>query len=98
MNAGFDAELTEHLTLFGQVRYFTDQAAFDTTEDVFEAVDHQVYIDLTATYVALFAKNIDLGFSVQNLLDNRDHIAVQWRANRYKPRGRTLFVTSRAVF
>ncbi|MFT6045321.1 MAG: hypothetical protein ACI9WC_001021 [Arenicella sp.] len=34
---------------------------------------------MSASYVDLYAGAIDLGFNVQNLLDNRDDVAVQWQ-------------------
>ena len=98
MNAGVDAEITEHFTLFGQLRYFTRQAAFKRPEEIYKKVDHQVYLDLTATYVALFVENVDLGFAIQNLLDNRQHVSFQWQRNQYRPRGRTPLATLRVHF
>ena len=98
VTAGFDADVTENITLSGQVRYFTDQAAFKRPERIFESVDNQAYVDLTATYVDFLVKNLDLGFSVQNLLNNRDHISTQWQPNQYRPRGRSLFLELRTSF
>jgi hypothetical protein len=66
VNAGFQAEVTDRFSLFGQLRYFTDQAAFSRIKNDFEEVDDQVYIDLTATYQPLFGQNnIDLGFTIR---------------------------------
>lgn len=92
MNLGFDAELSEHLYLSGQLRYFANQTSFDKVDSEYAEIDHQTYVDLSATYIDWYRGGIDLGFSVQNLLDNREHVALQWQPNQYKPRGRTLLI------
>ena len=98
VNAGFDNNMTEHFILSGQIRYFTDQAAFDRAKGIYEEVDNRVYIDLTATYMDFLEENVDLGFIVQNLLDNRDHVSTQWNTSQYKPRGRSLLVELQVQF
>ncbi|MBL4703813.1 MAG: TonB-dependent receptor [Flavobacteriales bacterium] len=98
MNVGFDAELSDCFNLSGQFRYFTDQAAFNNDEGEYVEIDNQTFIDLSATYLGLYGGDIDLGLSVQNLLDNRDHVAVQWQKNQYKPRGRTLLLDIKTRF
>ncbi len=98
MNVGFDVELSEQFYLSGQLRYFTDQAAFDRVDSEYVKIDSQSYIDLSANYVDLYGGSIDIAFNVQNLLDNRDHINMQWQPNQYKPRGRTFLLDLKVRF
>ncbi|OUR93220.1 hypothetical protein A9Q81_15420 [Gammaproteobacteria bacterium 42_54_T18] len=98
MNLGFDAEFSDSFYLSGQLRYFADQAAFDNIEGEFVGIDNQTYIDLSVTYLGWYGGDIDLGLSIQNLLDNRDHVAVQWQKNQYKPRGRTFLLDLKVRF
>jgi len=77
-NLGFDRKLTEHLTFSPTVRYFTEQAAFDYTDEKFITVRNIFYFDATLTWKEFLTKNMDLRLSAYNITDNRSQIGGQW--------------------
>ncbi|PCJ20491.1 MAG: hypothetical protein COB04_04355 [Gammaproteobacteria bacterium] len=89
-NAGLDFNVTDKLSLFGTLRYMTDQTAFNQVEGEFEKIDDIYYLDFSATYSKFMHDDINIGLNFRNLLDNRDHVSTQWSKTQYKPRGRSV--------
>jgi len=69
------------------VRYFTEQAAFDYTDEKFITVRNIFYFDATLTWKEFLTKNMDLRLSAYNITDNRSQIGGQWVRDTYIPRG-----------
>jgi len=98
VTTGLDADITSHFSVYSQIRYITKQAAFDKVKADDEDINNQVYVDQTISYAGLYNSKVSIGLTLQNILNNRDHINLQWQQNQYKPRGRTALFDARVSF
>ena len=92
-NMGVDWKLGQDITFTSALRYFTDQVAYDFTSSRYIDINNRYYFDAAIAWNNAFGKDMDIIFSVLNVLNNRKPVAGQWLGDTYKPRG-TTFVAS----
>jgi outer membrane receptor protein involved in Fe transport len=95
-NAGADIEIASGLFLSPQVRYFTDQAAYNNSAQKFETINDRFYLDSALNWKSrkwIQSADTDFRFSLTNILNNRDQIAGQWLRDTYRPQGIEAVIT-----
>lgn len=92
-SGGIDYSITRNLVFSPSVRYFTEQAAYDTVVGDFVTIRNRCYLDAALTVKNVMHKDADLHVTGQNILDNRDPVGGQWLRDTYQPRGATLVVS-----
>jgi outer membrane receptor protein involved in Fe transport len=91
-NVGLDYKIARNLNFSPTVRYFTEQAAAqDLTHDV--TIRNRYYLDATLTWSHVLDKDMDVHLSVDNILNNRQPVAIVFAGDTYRPPG-TSFVVS----
>ncbi len=87
-NLGIDWKIIDHLTFSPAFNYFTDQAAAEFNP---QPGDHTLYnrcyFNAGLTWDHIFGKDMDVRFSGDNLLNNREQVASPQNGDTYRPRG-----------
>lgn len=106
-SAGIDVDLVKDLSLSLIGRYFTKQPArfveYDANAENFRKeewgyVNNKFYLDVNLLYKNVLVENLNAQLKVNNLTNNTDLIAAQYREYRYSPRGAWLYFTLAYMF
>ncbi|MBC7783523.1 MAG: TonB-dependent receptor [Burkholderiales bacterium] len=93
-NVGVDYHISRHLVFTTAVRYFTEQAAYDFTEQEDIVIRNRFYLDASLLWKEAFGnQNMNIRLAGTNLLDNRDPVGGQWVKDTYNPQGASVAVS-----
>lgn len=95
-NVGADYEIFHGFNVSPSIRYFTEQAAFDFTQNNFKTIRNRYYMDTAVTWKnwkKLKNAELDISLSGQNILNNRKEVAGQWLRDTYAPIGTSVVLS-----
>jgi outer membrane receptor protein involved in Fe transport len=87
INGGSQIRIIDRLFLSLTARYFDRQPAFDNTRSAWGYVGPRWYLDGAVTWEPAVPRGLTISLAGRNLLDNQQPVSVQFRKDRYRPRG-----------
>lgn len=107
-NIGVNMNFTENISLSLTGRYFTMQPAYFITYDATNLtnyrkqewgyINNQFYLDANLLFQNVIIKDLNLSLKIENLTNNQNLIAAQYRKYRYAPRGISALFTVKFSF